>query len=199
LLRRAVIGLGNPGARYARTRHNVGFLVVDRLARAHGVALSERRHGALCGEISLAATTLLLVKPQVFMNRSGVAVAAFAQELGLAPSEVLVVHDDLDLPLARIKLKRDGGTAGHRGLESIVEQLESRDFARLRVGIGRPQAGQEVADFVLSPFDAAEEPLVERAVETAIVAVGAWSSLGIDAAMNAVNAPPAPPPGGLPS
>ena len=196
MLRKAVIGLGNPGARYARTRHNVGFFVVDRLARAQGVAVSERRHEALCAEITLAATPLLLVKPQAFMNRSGAAVAAFAHELGLAPPEVLVVHDDLDLPLARIKLKRDGGTAGHRGLESIVEQLASRDFARLRVGIGRPPPGQEVADFVLSPFSAAEEQLLDPALEAAVAAVEAWSGLGMAAAMNVVNAQPAPGPGG---
>jgi len=196
LLRKAVIGLGNPGARYERTRHNAGFLVVDLLARAHGVAVSQRRHQALCAEIHLAAAPILLVKPQAFMNRSGAAVAAFAEENGLAPADLLVVHDDLDLPLARIKLKRGGGTAGHRGLESIVEHLASPDFARLRVGIGRPPPGQEVADFVLTPFAAAEQDLLAPALGAAVAAVTAWATLGIEAAMNAVNGQPVPAPGG---
>lgn len=196
MLRKAVIGLGNPGARYERTRHNAGFSVVDQLARTQGVAVSQRRHEALCAEIQLAAARILLVKPQAFMNRSGAAVAAFAEEHGLAPGDLLVVHDDLDLPLARLKLKRGGGTAGHRGLESIVEHLESHDFARLRVGIGRPPLDQEVADFVLTPFSAAEQDLLAPALEAAAAAVTAWAARGIDAAMNEVNGQPVPAPGG---
>lgn len=194
MLRKAVIGLGNPGARYELTRHNAGFFVVDLLARAHGVAVSQRRNDALWVEICLAAAPLLLVKPQAFMNRSGAAVAALVREHGLVPAELLVVHDDVDLPLARIKLKRDGGTAGHRGLESVVEELGSRDFARLRIGIGRPPAGQDVADFVLTPFSASERALLGPALDAAGAAVRDWSTLGIDAAMNIVNAQPAPGP-----
>jgi PTH1 family peptidyl-tRNA hydrolase len=192
LPRRAVIGLGNPGARYARTRHNAGFLVVELVARAHGASAWERRAGALCTEARIGDTRLLLVKPQEYMNRSGSSVAILAQEEGLAPADLLVVHDDLDLVLARLKLKRGGGTAGHRGLESIVEHLGSRDFARLRVGIGRPPAGQEVADFVLTAFATGEEEPLAAALAAATRAVGAWVELAFDAAMNVVNAPPPP-------
>ena len=153
---KAVVGLGNPGSRYARTRHNAGFMVVDRLARAHGVALADGRHQSLWAELRLGDDNVVLVQPQTFMNRSGLAVAGFAAELGLAAADVLVVHDELDLPLARTKLKRGGGTAGHRGLESIVEHLGTREFPRLRVGIGRPAGEREVVDFVLEPFAEAE-------------------------------------------
>jgi PTH1 family peptidyl-tRNA hydrolase len=187
-VRRAVVGLGNPGARYERTRHNAGFFVVDLLAHAHGVTVSRRQHDALWGEIELAGTGLALIKPQGFMNRSGAAVAAFARELCLASSDILVVHDDLDLALARIKLKRGGGTAGHRGLESIVEHLGTNEFARLRVGIGRPPEGQEVADFVLTTFSEAERAILGPGLAAAAAGVEAWCALGIDAAMNVVNA-----------
>jgi PTH1 family peptidyl-tRNA hydrolase len=190
---RAVIGLGNPGVRYERTRHNAGFMVVDRLAAEQHRLLAERRHGALWGELSSDGAGLVAVKPQAFMNRSGVAVAGFVAELGLAPADLLVVHDELDLPLGRVKLKRGGGTAGHRGLESIVAELASRDFARLRVGIGRPPADQDVADFVLRPFAEDELATVEQALGAAARAVVAWATMEVVAAMNLVNAPPRPP------
>lgn len=192
---KAVVGLGNPGARYARTRHNAGFMVVDRLARMQGVALADGRHGALWAEIRLGDDSVVLVEPQTFMNRSGLAVAGFATEFGLAAADVLVVHDELDLPLGRPKLKRGGGTAGHRGLESIVEHLGTREFPRLRVGIGRPTVDREVVDFVLEPFAEVERDALESALEAAAAGVEAWCLLGIDAAMGRVNAPPVAPAG----
>jgi PTH1 family peptidyl-tRNA hydrolase len=190
---KAVVGLGNPGARYARTRHNAGFLVVDRLAQAHGAVLAGGRHGALWAEVRLGETAVLLVEPQTFMNRSGRAVLGFARELDLEPADILVVHDELDLPLARTKLKRGGGTAGHRGLESVVEHLGTRDFPRLRVGIGRPAGAGDIVDFVLEPFDEAGRTALEPALDAAVAAVEAWCALGIAAAMDRVNAPPGPP------
>lgn len=194
-MRKAVVGLGNPGRRYEGTRHNAGFFVVDLLANAHGAAVAGREHDALSGEIDLAGTRLALIKPQAFMNRSGATVAAFVGDLGLVPADILVVHDDLDLALARIKLKRGGGTAGHRGLESIVEHLGTRDFARLRVGIGRPPAGQQVADFVLEPFSEDERTILDPGLTAATAAVESWCALGIEPAMNVVNAPRAGGPG----
>ncbi|MEW6272475.1 MAG: aminoacyl-tRNA hydrolase [Thermodesulfobacteriota bacterium] len=196
MARRLVVGLGNPGARYAATRHNVGFAVVDLVARARGAALERRAHGALCAEVEIAGHDVLLVEPQRYMNRSGEAVAAFVRETGVAPTDVLVVHDDLDLPLGRIKLKRGGGTAGHRGLESVVEHLEGRDFDRLRVGIGRPAPGVEVVDHVLEPFSAEEGAVLEGRLEAAAAAVEAWCALPIETAMSRVNvAPPGGPSG----
>jgi PTH1 family peptidyl-tRNA hydrolase len=192
---RAVIGLGNPGVRYQATRHNVGFVVVDLVAAAQGRAIGARRHGALCAEMAAGDDVVLLVKPQRFMNRCGDSVAAFVDELGIAPAALLVVHDELDLPLGRIKLKQGGGTAGHRGLESIVERLGSRDFARLRIGIGRPPSGLDVADFVLAPFAGAERPLLERTLHEAVAGVDAWRTHDLATAMSLVNAPPKPDPG----
>lgn len=193
---KAVVGLGNPGGRYAATRHNVGFMVVDRLCRARGAELVSGRHGAAWAEVRLAGFPVVLVEPQTYMNRSGIAVAGFVRELGLEPADVLVVHDELDLPLARTKLKRGGGTAGHRGLESIVEHLGTRDFPRLRVGIGRPPGHEEVVDFVLEPFTAEERSALDGALEAAAAGVEAWCELGIETAMGRVNAPPSPAPAG---
>jgi PTH1 family peptidyl-tRNA hydrolase len=141
---KAVVGLGNPGSRYAETRHNAGFMLVELLARRHGAKLAARRHEAAWAEIELAGERTILIEPLAYMNRSGPPVAAFATELGIEPDAILVAHDDLDLPPARIRLKRAGGTAGHRGLESLVEALGTRDFPRLRIGIGRPPEGMPV-------------------------------------------------------
>jgi PTH1 family peptidyl-tRNA hydrolase len=190
---KAVVGLGNPGARYARTRHNVGFMVVDRFRGVRGGSPQSDRHASSWAEVRVGDAAVVLVEPQTYMNRSGVAVAAFVAELALEPADVLVVHDELDLPFARIKLKRGGGTAGHRGLESIVEHLGTRDFPRLRVGIGRPAPGQEIVDFVLQPFTAAETGSLDTVLEAAATAVEAWCTLGIEAAMGQVNAPPPAP------
>lgn len=189
---KAVVGLGNPGARYASTRHNAGFMVVERLGRARGVDLASGRHHAAWAEIELAGNRVALIEPQTFMNRSGISVAGFVQDLGLEAADVLVVHDELDLPLGRIKLKRGGGTAGHRGIESIVEHLGTREFSRLRVGIGRPAGDAEIVDFVLAPFTETEWPTFDAALDVATAGVEVWCELGIEVAMGRVNAPPVP-------
>lgn len=191
-MRKAVVGLGNPGARYALTRHNAGFLVVDRLAAARRIVFERSGKAEIGGEPDRGGPALTLLKPLAYMNRSGAAVAALLERLALSPVDALVVHDDLDVPLGRIKLKRDGGTGGHRGLESILEHLGSSDFPRLRVGIGRPPPGQDPATFVLEDFTAAEREVVAEALDAAVAAIGAWAELGIEAAMNRVNAPPRP-------
>lgn len=190
---RAVVGLGNPGSRYAETRHNAGFLLVERLARQHGVALSARRHQAAWAEIELAGERTLLIEPLAFMNRSGPPVAAFAAELGIVPDQILVAHDELDLPSGRVRLKRGGGTAGHRGLESLVEALGTRDFPRLRIGIGRPPSDQQVVDFVLAPFAADERIALDGALDAVLGGIEIWAREGVEAAMAAVHAPPRPP------
>jgi PTH1 family peptidyl-tRNA hydrolase len=187
-VRKAVVGLGNPGSRYADTRHNAGFLVLDRLASARGATFVRTPHGALCADAALGGVPLVLVKPQTYMNRSGEPVAALARHLALDVGEILVVHDELDLPLGRIKLKRDGGTAGHRGLESLVAELGSRDFPRLRIGIGRPPEGQEVVDWVLAPFAPDERQAAEASLASAVEAVAVWCTEPLEAAMNRVNA-----------
>ncbi|MBM4243553.1 MAG: aminoacyl-tRNA hydrolase [Deltaproteobacteria bacterium] len=193
---RAVVGLGNPGSRYAGTRHNAGFLLVDLLARRHGVTLSARRYGAAWAEIELAGHRTALIEPLGFMNLSGPPVAAFATDLGIDPEAILVLHDDLDLAPARVRMKRGGGTAGHRGLDSIVESLGTRDFPRLRIGIGRPPAGLPVVDFVLAPFDEEARVALDGALEQALSGIEIWARDGIEAAMAVVHAPALPRPPG---
>src|SRR3954452_9391880 len=163
-----VAGLGNPGREYARNRHNVGWLVVDELARRHGGSWKSKFNGQLA-EIRLEGHKLALVKPETYMNESGRAVGAAAQFFKVAPESVLVVHDEGDFDLGRLELKFGGGLAGHNGLRSIAQHLKTQDFLRLRVGVGRPGRGdpRPLADYVLSasePEDHAES-IVARAAD----------------------------------
>ena len=183
-----VAGLGNPGPRYAGTRHNVGFLVVDQLARrwAASVDKYERRWEAQLGEGHYADERVLLLKPQTYMNLSGESVAKLTRFFKIPSQRVLVVYDDLDLPLARLRLRPDGGAGGHKGIRSIIERLGTQAFPRLRVGIGRPVHGDPV-DFVLQDFTADEWTDVEAALDRAVEAIEHWLSHGIDETMNVFN------------
>jgi PTH1 family peptidyl-tRNA hydrolase len=178
---RLVVGLGNPGPRYAGTRHNAGFLVVDELARRHGASFRAGRHGE---EARLGRVRLL--KPQTFMNRSGAAVQAVATKNGIPPEEILVVHDDLDLPLGRLRVRRGGGAGGQKGVRDIIDRL-GPDFARLKIGIDRPPTRWTTEHWVLSRFRDDEAELVERVVDAAADGVEALLRDGVDAASNAVN------------
>jgi peptidyl-tRNA hydrolase, PTH1 family len=191
--RKAIFGLGNPGPRYAATRHNVGFMVLDLLARRHAIPLD--RGGALAawGEGRIAGIDALLAEPLGFMNRSGEAVRVLLPPEVAPATDLLVVHDEIDLPFGRLKLKRGGGTAGHRGLSSIGDELGELGFCRLRVGVGRPAPGQEAAEHVLSPFASEEADGLRDLCARAVDACEAWIELPIDVAMNRVNAPAAPP------
>jgi PTH1 family peptidyl-tRNA hydrolase len=191
-VRAAIVGLGNPGARYAATRHNVGFMVVELLAERLGASFARSADGLLAANAVLAERPVVFAKPTTFMNLSGGPVAELCAASGIAASELLVVHDELDLPYGRAKLKRGGGTAGHRGLASIAECLETTDFPRLRIGIGRPPDGAEVADFVLAGFTAGERGDLPAVLDRAAEACALWLELGLAAAMNRVNAAPAP-------
>lgn len=185
-MRKAVIGLGNPGREYAETRHNVGFRVVERLSTRIGAPLIPAP-GALRGRGQLAGVEVVLCEPQRFMNRSGEVVARLAAGEGLAPDDILVVHDELDLVLGRVQVKRGGGSAGHRGIESIIERLGVREFPRVRIGVGRPPEGTDPVDFVLVPFSENERDLVEQAIVRAAEAAETWLGAGLEAAMRQVN------------
>ena len=169
-----VAGLGNPGREYERTRHNVGWLVLDELARRHGGSWRSKFNGSLA-EIRLDDSKLALLKPETYMNESGRSVAAGARFFKVPAESLLVVHDDVDLEPGRLQARRGGGLAGHNGLRSLAQQLGTQDFLRLRIGIGRPGRGdpRPVKDWVLSPFAPEEDPdaLVSRsadAVETVV-------------------------------
>ncbi len=180
-----VVGLGNPGRRYATSRHNIGFMVVDELARRLGATPWKEGFLSLAAEARVDGRKLLLLKPQTYMNRSGEAVVRAASYFKLGPESVIVVHDDIDLPLGKIKVKAGGGSAGHKGVESIASCLGTDGFIRIRAGIGRPVEGRDVVDHVLSRFDKEEEPVAERLVDLAADAVEAVLRRGLAEAANA--------------
>ncbi|OAT85099.1 aminoacyl-tRNA hydrolase [Desulfotomaculum copahuensis] len=183
-----VVGLGNPGPEYAASRHNVGFMVIDRLAARLGVAVDRRLQRSLVGQAAAAGEKIILAKPQTYMNASGVAVAGLLRWYRLEPAALLVISDDLDLPAGRLRLRRAGGHGGHNGLRSIIEQTGSRDFARLRIGIGRPADGRmDARDWVLGKFSPAGRELIEPVLDDAAGAVLTIAGEGLDAAMNRYN------------
>lgn len=184
-----IVGLGNPGRAYQHNRHNVGFRVVDRLAARHGLTFSRQQNGALVASGSIADRSVVLVKPQKFMNLSGGPVAALVKFYRIPPQRLLVIYDDLDLPLAALRLRPGGGSGGHKGVQHIIERLGTQDFARLRVGIGRPPGRMDPADYVLQDFSAEQWPLVEEALERAADAAEVWLSEGIERAMSRFNGP----------
>jgi PTH1 family peptidyl-tRNA hydrolase len=162
-----IVGLGNPGGRYHATRHNVGFLVIDALAVAHRMALRKELPTAQYGEGAIGIQRVVLAKPLTYMNVSGAAVAALTTHFSIPPDDLLVIHDDLDLVLGRIKLKTKGGDAGHYGVRSVIEHLGTGHFTRLRIGIGRPPTKEDIVSYVLSPFAREELPLLEETVRMA--------------------------------
>lgn len=186
---KVVVGLGNPGAKHARDRHNVGAMVVDRLAAGCGSAIRRAMHRSYLGEVRLAGERVLLVKPQTYMNLSGNAVASIARYYRLDADAFVAVYDDMDLPVGRVRVRRAGGAAGHRGVASLMERLGDRGFARVRVGIGRPPAGADPADYVLSPFAPEEQALVEAAIARAADATESLIVDGPERAMNRFNGP----------
>jgi peptidyl-tRNA hydrolase, PTH1 family len=181
-----VVGLGNPGREYARNRHNVGWLVVDELARRHGGSWKEKFSGRLA-EIRLDGHKIALLKPETYMNESGRSVSAASRFYKLEPDAVLVVHDEGDLDLGRLQARMGGGLAGHNGLRSIAQHLRTQDFLRLRVGVGRPERGdpRPLADFVLSDFEPHED--AETIVARAADAVETLDAEGLEPAQRKFN------------
>jgi len=183
-----VVGLGNPGKRYEGTRHNVGFEVIDELARRLGVAMAVEKFHGWFGKGVYKADDVVLLKPTTFMNRSGRSVLAAGRFYKLELPDLLVISDDVALPVGRLRIRRSGSAGGHNGLEDIVDALGSQDFSRLRVGVGGPTGPS--AAYVLSPFEEAERPIVRKAVTRAADAVECWMERGVDAAMNDYNGDP---------
>ncbi|WP_067892731.1 aminoacyl-tRNA hydrolase [Nocardia vaccinii] len=180
-----VVGLGNPGPEYERTRHNAGFLVADVLAgRVGGRFTVHKKSGADLLEARLDGRKVLVAKPRSFMNVSGRPVAALARFFSIPPTEVIVVHDELDLAFGTIRLKRGGGEGGHNGLRSISNALTTKDYLRVRFGIGRPPGRQDPADYVLKPFASAERKELPVIVEQAADTVELLLRVGLEAAQN---------------
>lgn len=181
------MGLGNPGARYENTRHNIGFRVIDRLAERLGMSVTRSRFSALYAKGRHEGREVILAKPQSFMNLSGGPVRSLADYFGIDPREILVVHDEIDLVFGRLKIVAKGGHGGHNGIRSLIETLKEREFARLRMGVGRPDPRIEVSDWVLGRFSASEARSLDTFVDRAGDAVGTILTQGLTMGMNAFN------------
>ncbi len=184
---RVIAGLGNPGKEYEGSRHNVGFLVVAGLADGCGIRLSAGRGDFMSGVGRIAGTHVRFVMPLTYMNGSGRAVEQVLEEMGATPDEVLVICDDVNLPLGQLRFRRSGSAGGHNGLSSVIERLSTEGFARLRLGVGRPPDGDEMVDFVLDRFADVEHPDVNEMVIRAVAAVELMIRDGIGAAMTVFN------------
>lgn len=184
---KVVLGLGNPGKRYEKTRHNLGFKVVDRIAERRGVSVKETKYESLVGSFELRGERVLLVKPQTYVNESGRVARSLLRYLPIGLRDLVVVHDDLDLPFGRIRIRPRGGAGGHRGVLSLLEALGEENFFRVRVGIGRPPPGVDAAAYVLAPFSAEEAAALEGIVSRAADAVSCLLEEGSERAMEKFN------------
>jgi PTH1 family peptidyl-tRNA hydrolase len=181
-----VVGLGNPGQRYAHSRHNVGFMIVERFARAHDLRFARKRFNAEIAEGEIGGTRVRLAKPQTYMNLSGESVGKLFKFFKVEPHDLIVIYDDLDLPLGKMRMRAKGSAGGHHGMESIIAHIGTSDFPRLRVGIGRPNPDADI-DHVLGEFEGDERKLMDETFANASDAIGVWLANGIDAAMNKYN------------
>jgi PTH1 family peptidyl-tRNA hydrolase len=182
-----IVGLGNPGAKYAGTRHNVGFRVAEQLAAGAGIALKKAGYQGFYGVGRVAGVEATILLPQTFMNLSGASVGSACKSLGIVPGDLIVIHDDIDLPFGALRIRAGGGHGGHNGIRSIREVLGHGDFVRVKIGVGRPTAGGDVAGYVLSPFPPAERQSLGRVLDEAAAAVTAILSRGVPQAMNEFN------------
>lgn len=182
-----VVGLGNPGEEYAATRHNAGFLLVERVARARGVELRGRAFKARTAVVRGGEDEVLLALPRTFMNRSGIAVREILAKKGIPPERMVVVYDDLDIPLGEIRVRKRGSPGTHKGMISIVDAIGTREFPRLRIGIGPLPGGREAADYVLAPFGRNERLLLDGSLDEAAEALDMILAGGTDRAMSRFN------------
>jgi len=183
---RLIVGLGNPGQEYLASRHNVGFRVVEELARRWHLDFRLPRNQSRLASGDVAGLRVAVLEPLTYMNLSGNCVARAVRQLGLTPEHVMVIHDDVDLPFGRLRLRSGGSAGGHRGVQSIIDLLGASDFARLRVGIGRPSDG-DIREYVLSPFTQEEERNLDAVLGRAVSAIECYLTDGIEVAMNRYN------------
>lgn len=181
-----IAGLGNPGRKYENTKHNMGFLVLDAFAEKNDIKIRKIKHKALIGEGIIAGQKVLLVKPQTYMNLSGESLREVVQYYDIEPEELMVVYDDVDIPMGSIRLRKKGSAGSHNGMKSIIYQLQFDDFPRLRMGIGTEKKG-DMIDFVLTGFSKEEAGKIREAVDTAVSALECWIERGVDIAMNEYN------------
>jgi PTH1 family peptidyl-tRNA hydrolase len=188
-----IVGLGNPGFLYARNRHNVGFMCVSHLARMQDIRFDRKQGHARTGIGDIAGNRVMLARPQTYMNASGESVSALLRKLNLTPSDLIVIHDDLDLPPGKIRLRLGGSSGGHKGIDSIITRIGTRDFYRIRVGIGRPDTGEDAAKedaviaYVLADFIPEEKKTIDTVIPQVSEAIVYLLAEGLTAAMNKYN------------
>jgi PTH1 family peptidyl-tRNA hydrolase len=184
---KVIVGLGNPGFGYRRTRHNIGYMVVNALAEARGIRIRRGRYQCMWGEGEVRKERVTLVRPITFMNSSGVCVAGVVNQLDCPLSDLLVICDDVNLDLGKIRLRRAGSAGGHNGLMSIIKHIHSEEFPRLRIGVGQPPEGLDMMSYVLGAFRRGEWPVVNETIERSVQAVETWVCHGVEEAMNRFN------------
>jgi len=185
----AIIGLGNPGPRYARNRHNVGFICLDSFAQTHGFSWKpDAKRAADLGQGNLKGKKTYLVKPVTFMNLSGESARKVLAYYQIPMTNLLVIYDDVDIPFGKLRFRPSGSAGSHNGMKSMVVELGTDQFARLRIGVGEPPPEWDIQDYVLGNFSKTEEPQLEKIIDTAVEAVSFWMSKGTEAAMNQYNA-----------
>lgn len=182
-----IVGLGNPGREYRNTRHNIGFLAIDALAKSLNVTLGKVQSKALVGQGKIGSNKVILVKPQTYMNLSGQAVSGLLNFYKISAEHLIVIHDDIDLPFGTIRIRPGGGSAGQRGVKSIIEKVGSQEFARMRLGVGRPPGQMEAAAYVLQPFTKEDEEFLVNFLAKAAEAANEFVNNGLNAAMNKYN------------
>jgi PTH1 family peptidyl-tRNA hydrolase len=191
-----IVGLGNPGQEYSSNRHNIGFLCINHFARLHHITLDKKQAKARTGTGMVAGTEVLLAKPQTYMNLSGVSVSQLMQKYKLTPDDLIVVHDDLDLPLGRIRIRKGSSAGGHNGIKSIIAHLGTQDFTRIRIGISRPEPNgcearlETIVEYVLGDFTEEDKPVIEETIQRVSDALITLITQGLEAAMNKFNADP---------
>jgi PTH1 family peptidyl-tRNA hydrolase len=182
-----IVGLGNPGREYRETRHNIGFMVVDRMAEKHGIKLSRVQNKAIIGSGIVAGMKVILVKPQTFMNLSGQSVTALVRFYKIQQTELIIAHDDVDLPFGTIRMRPGGGSAGQKGIASIINLLGTQDFPRMRMGVGRPPGRMDAAAYVLQTFSLSEQEMLQNFLNKAVDALNCYVEDGLETAMNRFN------------
>lgn len=181
-----IVGLGNPGKKYENTRHNIGFITLDQIAEKNNIKINKIKHKALLGEGTIGNEKVLLVKPQTFMNLSGNSIKEIVDYYKESLDKLIVIYDDIDVEVGKIRIRKKGSAGTHNGMRSIIYNLVSDDFPRIRIGIGKDPA-RELSNYVLDSFHKEEKDAMEKAVEAAVAAVETWLTEGIDKAMNEYN------------
>ena len=181
-----IVGLGNPGKKYRRTRHNIGFMTVDSLAEKFGIPLGRVKSDAIVGDGLVNRSSVMLAKPQTFMNLSGKAVGSIVRYNKVDYSKIMVVYDEIDLPLGQMRIRETGGSGGHNGMKSIIDQL-GQDFPRMRMGVGRPRGRMDPADYVLQDFSSSELQIVSEMIDRAVEAISLFLKEGIQLTMTHYN------------